>query len=214
MAVTDYYEILGVARGRDRRRDQEGLPASSPSSGTRTSARIPRPSVRFKEINEAYQVLSDPERRQRYDLFGTAGRPRAGAGAGFGGFADIFDAFFGGRRRPGPGGAADRPPARTCATTSGSRSRRPSSAREKEIEFPVLARCETCGGNGAKPGTEPITCPQCNGRGEVRGVRQTMLGQMINVTTCPRCKGDGKIVETRARRARARAGSSGSERSR
>ena len=67
---------------------------------------------------------------------------------------------------------------------------------QKEIEFPVLARCETCGGNGAKPGTQPITCPQCNGRGEVRGVRNTMLGQMINVTTCPRCRGDGRIVET------------------
>src|ERR671930_75026 len=59
----------------------------------------------------------------------------------------------------------------------------------KEIEFPVLARCQTCGGNGAEPGTQPVTCPQCNGRGEIRGVRNTMLGQMINVTTCPRCKG-------------------------
>ena len=67
---------------------------------------------------------------------------------------------------------------------------------EKEIEFPVLARCETCGGSGAKPGTQPTTCPQCNGRGEIRAIRQTMLGQMVNVTTCPQCRGDGRIVET------------------
>ena len=67
---------------------------------------------------------------------------------------------------------------------------------EKEIEFPVLQRCETCAGSGAAPGTEPTTCPQCNGRGEVRSVRQTMLGQMVNVSACPRCRGEGKIVET------------------
>jgi molecular chaperone DnaJ len=67
---------------------------------------------------------------------------------------------------------------------------------EKEIEFPVLARCDVCDGSGAKPGTSSSTCPQCNGRGEVRSVRQTMLGQMVNVSTCPRCRGDGRIVET------------------
>ena len=61
----------------------------------------------------------------------------------------------------------------------------------------MLLKCETCGGNGAEPGTEPITCPQCNGRGEIRSVRQTMLGQMVNVSACPRCHGEGKIVETR-----------------
>jgi len=67
---------------------------------------------------------------------------------------------------------------------------------EKEIEFPVLGRCETCSGSGAKPGTEASTCPQCGGRGEIRTVRQTMLGQMVNVATCPRCHGNGRIVET------------------
>jgi molecular chaperone DnaJ len=181
MAIGDYYEILGVQRGASdadikrayRRLAQRWHPDVNQE---------PDAAIKFKEINEAYQVLSDPERRQRYDLFGTVG---AEGGPGFGGFADIFDAFFGaagaGQRRGRPAAGSDL---------------RYDLRIQKEIEFPVLARCETCSGIGAKPGTEPITCPQCNGRGEVRGVRNTMLGQMINVATCPRCKGDGRIVET------------------
>ncbi len=192
MAIGDYYDILGVERGASdaeikkayRRLAQRWHPDVNQE---------PEAAVRFKEINEAYQVLSDPERRQRYDLFGTVGT-EAGPGAGFGGFADIFDAFFGasgtGTRRGRPASGSDlRYDLRITFQEA-------ILGTQKEIEFPVLARCETCGGNGAEPGTEPITCPQCNGRGEVRGVRQTMLGQMINVTTCPRCRGDGRIVET------------------
>jgi molecular chaperone DnaJ len=123
-----------------------------------------------------------------------SGGADAGFATGFGGFGDIFDAFFGG------------------ATQAGVRRGRPAAGSDlrydlritfeeavkgtqKEIEFPVLVRCETCGGNGAKPGSTPQTCPQCNGRGEVQSVRQTMLGQMINVTTCPRCRGEGRIIE-------------------
>jgi molecular chaperone DnaJ len=194
MAVSDYYEILGVARGASdaeikkayRRLAQQWHPDVNQE---------PEAAIRFKEINEAYQVLGDPERRQRYDLFGTVGS-EGGPGAGFGGFADIFDAFFGAAAAQGTG--------RRGRPTAGSDLRydlritfeEAILGTTKEIEFPVLAKCDTCGGNGAEPGTQPITCPQCNGRGEIRGVRQTVLGQVINVTTCPRCKGEGKIVET------------------
>jgi molecular chaperone DnaJ len=193
MAIGDYYEILGVERTASeadvkkayRRLAQKWHPDVNQE---------PEAAVKFKEINEAYQVLSDPERRQRYDLFGTVGT-EGGPGAGFGGFSDIFDAFF---------GAAAAGQARRGRPASGSDLRydlritfeEAVLGTQKEIEFPVLGRCETCSGSGAKPGTQPVTCPQCNGRGEIRGVRQTMLGQMINVTTCPRCRGDGKIVET------------------
>ena len=193
MAVGDYYETLGVEKNATdaeikkayRRLAQQWHPDVNKDDEA---------AVKFKEINEAYQVLSDPERRQRYDLFGTVGSE--GAPGGFpGGFADIFDAFFGaaaagaGRRGRPAAGSDLRYDLRITFEEA-------ILGTEKEIEFPVLARCETCAGSGAKPGTQPITCPQCNGRGEVRGVRQTMLGQMINVTTCPKCKGDGKIVES------------------
>jgi molecular chaperone DnaJ len=193
----DYYDLLGVERGASdsqikrafRRLAQQHHPDVSSD---------PAAQERFKEINEAYQVLSDPDRRQRYDMFGRAGlggQPGADFSQGFAGFSDIFDAFFGG------------------ATASGARRGRPLAGSDlrydlrisfeeairgtdKEIEFPVLGRCETCTGTGAAPGTSATTCPQCNGRGEVRTVRQTMLGQMVNVSTCPRCNGDGKIVES------------------
>src|SRR5512141_3198078 len=192
MARTDYYATLGVERGATdaeikkafRRRAQQWHPDVNTD---------PAAQERFKELNEAYQVLSDPDRRQRYDLFGAAG-VEADVAAGFGGFADIFDAFFGGatggaRRGRPPTGSDVRYDLRITFEEA-------ILGTEKEIEFPVLGRCETCSGSGAKPGTEPTTCPQCNGRGEVRVVRQTMLGQMVNVTACPRCRGEGRIVES------------------
>jgi molecular chaperone DnaJ len=195
MAASDYYATLGVDRDAGdaeikkafRRLAQQWHPDVSSD---------PAAAERFKELNEAYQVLSDPERRQRYDLFGAAG-VEADVAAGFGGmpgFADIFDAFFGGAtgaaRRGRPAAGSDlRYDLRITFEEA-------VLGTEKEIDFPVLGRCEACGGSGAKPGTEPTTCPQCNGRGEVRMVRQTMLGQMVSVTTCPRCHGEGRIVET------------------
>jgi molecular chaperone DnaJ len=203
MATTerDFYVILGVERtatdAEIKRAFRKLAQQWHPDVNTDPAAQ-----ERFKEVNEAYQVLSDPDRRSRYDTFGRAGVDGGAGGPGgagfegFGGFSDIFDAFFGGgasagsarRGRPQPG-ADLRYDLRITFEEA-------VQGTEKEIEFTVLQACETCGGNGAKPGTEPITCPQCNGRGEVRSVRQTMLGQMVNVSACPRCHGEGKIVET------------------
>ena len=164
MATTerDYYEVLGVERSASdadiKRAFRKLAQQWHPDVNTDPAAQ-----ERFKEINEAYQVLSDPERRQRYDMFGRAGTD-GGAGAtgfeGFGGFSDIFDAFFGGgaassaarRGRPQPGADLRYDLQITFEEAI--------KGTEKEIEFPVLQKCETCGGNGAEPGTEPITCPQ------------------------------------------------------
>src|SRR3954470_12562937 len=192
----DYYTILGVdpsATDADikkafRRLAQQWHPDVNTDAGA---------AERFKQINEAYQVLSDPQRRQTYDMFGRAGLGGDGGPgfdpSSFGSFSDIFDAFFGGSaagaaRRGHPAVGSDLRYDLRITFEEAVR------GTEKEIEFPVFGRCETCGGNGAKPGTEPVACDNCGGRGEIRTTRRTMLGQMVNVTACPKCKGEGKLV--------------------
>src|SRR3954447_5229888 len=203
----DYYDILGVPRGaadEEIKRSFRKLAQQwHPDVNTSEEA-----DARFKEINEAYQVLSDPQRRQAYDMFGHAAAGGGGAGGvdpfrglgtggqagGFQGFGDIFDAFFGGTagggRRPRvPTGADLRYDMEITFAES-------INGVEKEVEFASLTRCETCSGSGAEPGTDPITCPRCQGTGEIRSVRSTMLGQIVNVVACDRCRGTGKVVET------------------
>jgi molecular chaperone DnaJ len=198
----DYYDVLGLARGATdeeiKRSFRKLAQQWHPDVNTSTEA-----DLRFKEINEAYQVLSDPQRRQAYDMFGRAGvgagaegfDPFGGFQGGFQGFGDLFDAFFGGtsagvgRRPRTPTGADLRYDLQLTFAES-------IAGAEKEIEFTSLALCETCHGSGAEPGTQPQTCPKCGGTGELRQVRSTMLGQMINVSVCDRCRGTGKIVET------------------
>jgi molecular chaperone DnaJ len=195
----DYYEVLGVGRQANegdikrsfRRLARQYHPDMNKS---------PDAEAKFKEINEAYEVLSDPEKRAAYDRFGHAG-PQAGFGGfgdfqGFGGFEDIFDSFFGGGMRTG--GAARRGPAR------GADLRYDLTVEfeeaifgcEKEIIVDRHETCSQCQGSGAEPGTQPIRCPQCNGTGEVRRQQQTILGSFVQVTTCPRCQGEREIVTT------------------
>ena len=189
----DLYEVLGVGRDASdaeikrafRRLAQQWHPDVNQE---------PDADRRFKEINQAYQVLSDPQRRQAYDMFGTVGDggdPGFEAG-GFGNFGDIFDAFFGGTqagaRRGHPLAGADlRYDLRITLEEA-------VKGVEKQIDFTGLGRCETCSGSGAAPGSDAVTCEQCGGRGEIRSTRRTMLGQMVNVSTCPRCQGEGKLI--------------------
>jgi molecular chaperone DnaJ len=195
----DYYEVLGVPRDASdeeikrsyRRAAQRHHPDIDSSDGAET---------RFKELNEAYRVLSDRQRRTAYDMFGhsgvdaaSAGGFEGGFGGGFGPFGDIFDAFFGGtpagtrgRRRVVAG--AD---LRYDLTIDFAEA---VSGVTREITFPTLVRCTVCDGSGAEPGSEPEKCPECNGTGEKRRVSQTILGQMVNITACPRCAGEGRIV--------------------
>ena len=197
-AKRDFYQVLGVSR----QASQEEI-----KKAFRRLARQYHPDVnknpdaeaRFKEINEAYEILSDPEKRSMYDRFGHAG-PQAGFGgygdfSGFGGIEDIFESFFGGMRT---GSAARQGPMR------GSDLRYDLSIEfeeavfgcEKEILVPRHESCPHCQGSGAEPGTQPIRCPQCNGTGEIRRQQQTILGSFIQVTTCPRCQGEREIVTT------------------
>jgi molecular chaperone DnaJ len=200
MAVKrDYYEILGVDRDASeeeiKRAFRRAAQKHHPDVDTSTGAE-----QRFKELNEAYRVLSDRQRRAAYDMFGHAGVDGASAagepfGGGFGPFGDIFDAFFGGspaggRRRQRVVAGSD---LRYDLTISLAEAL---TGVTREIRFPTLVMCGTCGGSGAEPGSEPERCPECNGTGERRRVSQTILGQMVNITACPRCNGEGRVVST------------------
>ena len=195
----DYYDVLGVSAQASEEDIRKAFRAKAmeyhPDRNKASDA-----SERFKEVNEAYQVLSDPERRQQYDRFGHAGvRNGAGQGAGgfegfdiFGGFGDIFDAFFGsGRRR---GHARDR--ARTCASTSASHSRRPRSGSSGEVEINRTEQCPSCKGTRAEPGTQPETCTNCNGSGRVRRAQRSMFGQFVTEAACNVCGGEGRRITT------------------
>src|SRR4029453_1606351 len=189
----DLYAVLGVGRDASdaeikrafRRLAQQWHPDVNQDTGA---------DERFKQINEAYQALSDPQPRQAYGMFGPTGEgadPGFGT-AGFGSFGDIFDAFFGGTqagaRRGHPLAGADlRYDLRITLEEA-------VTGIDKDIEFTGLGRCETCSGSGAAPGSEAVTCEQCGGRGEIRTTRRTMLRQMVNVSTCPRCQGEGKLI--------------------
>ena len=197
----DYYEVLGVPRDADdaeikrafRRLAQRHHPDVDRDDGADS---------RFKELNEAYRVLSDRQRRSAYDMFGHAGVDGAAAGGfdggfggGFGPFGDIFDAFFGGspagtRRRTRVVPGADLRYDLTIEFAEAV------FGVTREITFPTRVICPHCEGVGGEPGTEPETCPECNGSGEKRRVAQTILGQMVNIVACARCRGEGKIIAT------------------
>ncbi len=205
MSKRDYYEILGV----DRNADKDDL-----KKAYRKLARKYHPDVntddeqaeeKFKEIQEAYEILSDDQKRARYDQFGHAGvngdahQQYGGFGGqdfgGFGGFEDIFDAFFGGgfsggeRRQRRPRKGSDlryRLEIEFEDAVFGA---------EKEVRIPRTEQCDKCDGTGAKPGTSPKTCSSCNGQGEVKQVKETPFGRFVNVAACNSCGGEGTIVE-------------------
>jgi molecular chaperone DnaJ len=203
MSKRDYYEVLGVARDADDNALKSAYRKLAlqyhPDRNKATDA-----AERFKEINEAYEVLSDPSKRQMYDRYGHAaaqGAPGGGSpfgGGGFGGFgdiSDIFDEFFGGF---GGGRGGQRGPAKGADLRFDLEITFQEAVfgAEKEIELSRLETCTQCHGSGAEPGTSPVRCPQCNGTGEVRRAQQTILGQFVSVTTCPRCNGEREIVTT------------------
>jgi molecular chaperone DnaJ len=195
MSTIDYYEILGVAR------DASG---DEIKRAYRQLARTHHPDVandkstaesHFKNINEAYEVLSDPAKRERYDRFGASGvSPGGDAGfAGAGSFGDIFDMFFGnvrgGARQAGPQRGSDLRYDLQITLEEAF------TGTSRDIEFEHVGRCDVCLGSGAEPGTLVTPCDRCGGSGVTRAVRHTPLGQMVTQAACPKCRGEGHTIE-------------------
>jgi molecular chaperone DnaJ len=193
----DYYEVLGVSRSASAEELKRAYRKLALQYHPDRNPNDPQAESRFKEVNEAYEVLSDQSKRQRYDTFGHAGTQGMPGfdfgGAGFGGINDIFDMFFGAgagaRTRTGPRRGADlRLDLRLTFEEA-------VFGVERELTIPRAEACEACQGTGAAAGTSPQTCPQCRGSGQVRRTTQSIFGQIVNVTSCPRCGGEGKVIE-------------------
>jgi molecular chaperone DnaJ len=191
----DYYEVLGVSRDASETEVKKAF---------RRLARELHPDVnkepdaedRFKEAAEAYEVLSDAERRRTYDAYGHEGLRSGGfdPGAGFGSIDDIFQSIFGGRGF-GFGGGGPAPGGEVAVAVEVELAEVATDVR-REITYDVVASCEHCHGNGAEPGTPITTCERCGGAGELRQVTRTPFGQMVRSAACDVCGGAGKIPQT------------------
>ncbi len=195
MSKRDYYEVLGLSKDASE---------ADIKKAYRTLARKYHPDVnkepdaeqKFKEIKEAYDVLSDSGKRSQYDRFGHTDPNQGfgGGGADFGGFGDIFDMFFGGngggRRNPNaPQRGAD------LQYTMAVEFKEAIFGKEVDIDIPRTESCDTCHGSGAKPGTHPETCSLCKGSGQQEVVQNSPFGRVVNRRVCQQCQGQGKIIK-------------------
>lgn len=198
MAVKrDYYEVLGLSRDASSEDIKKAFRKLAmqyhPDRNHDASA-----SEKFKEINEAYEVLSDEDKRAAYDRYGHAAADnvfgRGFEGFDMGGFGDIFEAFFGGT-------TTSRPRRQTARRGSDLKYQinitfeEAALGCEKEIEITRTELCATCRGNRSKPGVQPIRCATCEGSGQIRRVQRSLFGQFINTTTCPDCQGEGTLIK-------------------
>jgi molecular chaperone DnaJ len=199
--VADLYEILGVARTATDPEIKKAYRTLARQYHPDANPDDPTAEAKFKELAQAYEVLSDTDKRARYDRFGTidgAAGARPGSDPfGGGGLGDIFEAFFGGNGSPfGGGGGAARGPGRgpDLEVVAELEFARAVFGGEVSVEVATLAPCDTCDATGAADGSEATTCTECNGAGQVRRVRQSILGQMVTASVCPRCNGEGEII--------------------
>jgi len=200
MAERDLYEVLGVARSANddelkrayRRKARELHPDTNPDD--------PAAEAEFKQVSVAYEILSDSQRRAQYDRFGLqglmGGQPGGPEWATFGenGLGDLFEAFFGamgGAQRRGPSGPIPGPDAEVTLRLTLLDA---AFGAETPLEVRLPVACEACGATGAAPGTSPVTCPDCHGTGELRRVRQSILGQVVSSTGCPTCHATGATI--------------------
>jgi molecular chaperone DnaJ len=196
----DYYEVLGVPRDADEAAVKKAFRRLARELHPDVNAHDPDAEAKFKEAAEAYEVLSDPDRRQQYDAYGHEGLRTGGYAPNFGDFgsiSDLFSAFFGaggfdaafggGRARGGPVQGGDVAVAVQISLEEAAH------GKEVEVAYDARARCHTCHGNGAKPGTPIETCPRCQGSGQLQAVSRTAFGQLVRSAICDTCGGDGRI---------------------
>jgi len=204
-ATRDYYEVLAVSRDAGETEIKKAFRKLARELHPDVNSHDPRAEEKFKEAAEAYEVLSDADRRATYDRYGHEGLRSGGYSPnfeGFGSVGDIFEAFFGsggfggafgGSQPGGPAAGGD------IAVTAQIDLAQAAQGAKVEVAYDSVQRCEHCRGNGAEPGTPIQTCPQCRGAGQLRAVTRTPFGQVVRATVCDRCGGDGKIPETPCR---------------
>src|SRR4051812_301531 len=195
----DPYEVLGVARDADETTIKKAFRKLARELHPDVNAHDPDAEEKFKEAAEAYEVLSDPDRRQMYDAYGHEGLKTGGYAPNFGDFgsiSDLFSAFFGagfdtafggGRMRGGPVQGGDIGLAASVSLVDAAH------GTAVDVSYDARTRCHTCNGNGAKPGTAIETCPRCHGAGQLQAVSRTAFGQMVRSVVCDVCGGDGRI---------------------
>ncbi|PKM83546.1 MAG: molecular chaperone DnaJ [Firmicutes bacterium HGW-Firmicutes-13] len=199
MSKRDYYEILGVDRNASPEEIKKAYRKLARKYHPDVNSGDENASNKFKEVKEAYDVLSDPQKRSHFDQFGHAeehafnGFGGGGSDFGFGNFEDIFESFFGGgfsprHRSGGPQRGSD---LRYDLEISFEEA---AFGKEITIEVPRMETCSKCKGSGAEPGTSPETCSECKGSGEIRYTQNTAFGRFINVKTCIKCGGTGKTI--------------------
>jgi molecular chaperone DnaJ len=194
----DYYEILGVGREASETEIKKAFRGLARELHPDVNDHDPEAEEKFKEAAEAYEVLSDAERRQTYDAYGHEGLRSGGFDprAGFGSIDDIFQAFFGSGGGFGFGGGARSAAGADITIAIEIDLAEVATGVRREITYDAVARCEHCNGNGAEPGTPIKTCDRCGGAGEMRQVTRTPFGQMVRSAVCEACGGAGKIPES------------------
>jgi molecular chaperone DnaJ len=200
----DPYQVLGVGRSADETEIKKAFRRLARELHPDTNSEDPEAESKFKEAAEAYEILSDADRRRQYDAYGHDGLRSGGYAPnfeGFGSVSDLFSAFFGsggfdsafgtgrGGRGPGPVAGGDAVVAVAVDLAQAARGER------VEVAYEVDVRCEHCHGNGAEPGTPIVTCPRCQGSGQLQSVARSAFGQLVRSAVCDRCGGDGRIPE-------------------